>query len=119
MTQMPKRKFTSPKPITKSQVTKIKAALKTRIEAMPEWLQEIINNNPDLILWDGLDTAVIGSAERCGMQTVLVYDYEKMADIFVKRDRMTREEAYDWINFNITGGYVGELTPMTFYPPLM
>lgn len=90
---------------------------KQRLAAMPEWLQEALEHDPDLILWDGLDEAIVATAERCGMGIVLVYDYEKMMKVFMDRDGMTQEDAMEWIDFNIVGAYVGQKTPITLYPP--
>ena len=32
-------------------------------------------------------------------------------EIFMKRDGMSGEEAVEWMDFNVTGAYVGEQTP--------
>jgi hypothetical protein len=47
---------------------------------------------------------------------VLVYDAEKIRDILVKRDGMTHEEAREYIEFNIEGGYLGIETPVLVWP---
>jgi hypothetical protein len=101
--------------LDKNEQRRCKAAWKKRIKAMPPWLQEFVEDNDGMILWDGLDKAIIGTAGRCGMSDVLVYDYEKMVQEFVN-DGMTDEEAVEWIDFNIVGAYVGEYTPLVFCP---
>ena len=68
-----------------------------------------------LILYDGLESARIGTAYRCGMDGCAVYDFEKLLSLFVTRDGMTEEEAGECIDFNIGGGYVGERTPFILY----
>jgi hypothetical protein len=62
-----------------------------------------------------LDHAIIGTASRCGMEPVLVYDYEKLVAAFVAMG-MEEDEAAEWISFNIEGAYVGPETPLIFYP---
>ena len=65
---------------------------------------------PGVLLADGLDEAFLGVS--CGFgPSKAVYDWDKCVDIFMKRDEMTREEAEEYMNFNVTGAYVGEQTP--------
>jgi hypothetical protein len=42
----------------------------------------------------------------------LVYDINKMRTILVERDKMTFEEAMDFLDHNVLGTYVGEQTPI-------
>ena len=58
---------------------------------------------------DGFDEAVIG-VEALKMR--LVYDINKMRTILVERDKMTFEEAMDFLDHNVLGSYVGEQTPI-------
>jgi len=58
------------------------------------------------------DAAIVGIADRTGMQTVVVYDTSKVIDILCERDGMDREQATEYYEFNILGAYVGERTPM-------
>jgi hypothetical protein len=46
----------------------------------------------------------------------LVYDAEKIRDILMKRDGMLHEEAREFIEFNIEGGYLGVETPVLVWP---
>ena len=64
----------------------------------------------------GLDEAIIGVGSRCGQKDVLVYDVEKVIEILMTRDGMTYEEAEEFFNFNIGGGWHGEETPMWVRP---
>ncbi len=90
--------------------------MKKKTKERPYWLQELAEGNPDMIVWDGFDNAIVGTATRCGMETVLIYNFEKMVKILVKRDKMDREMAVEYLEFNLVGCYAGELTPMTMYP---
>lgn len=67
----------------------------------------------ELIFFDpaSLDVAVVGVAERLGLGPVVVYDREKLLQAFVD-DGMDREEAEEWVSFNIDGAYIGDKTPL-------
>jgi hypothetical protein len=56
------------------------------------------------------DEAIIGVAERIGMEAVVAYDIDKIIEI-LSRD-MTDEEAIEYFDFNIIGAYMGERTPI-------
>lgn len=71
-----------------------------------------------MIKFDGYDEAIIGPAFIWRDQTtvgVLVYDAEKIREILM-RDDMTAEEAREYIEFNIEGGYLGIETPILVWP---
>jgi hypothetical protein len=71
-----------------------------------------------MIKYDGYDEAIIGPAStwRDGTTvTVLVYDAEKIREILM-RDGMDAEEAREFIEFNIEGGYLGIETPVLVWP---
>lgn len=80
-------------------------------------LEVLAAYNPQIITWDGFDAAIIGIADRCGQPALVIYDYEKMVRILVKRDGMTDEEAREYIDFNFTGGWAGEHTPICLRMP--
>lgn len=69
----------------------------------------------DLLLFDGLDNALIGHTYRKG-EFIAVYDYEKMVEIFMKEHGMSEEDAVEWIDFNVLGAWIGEQTPMIVFP---
>ena len=64
---------------------------------------------------DGLDAAIIGIGSRCGQPDIFIYDYNKCCDIFMERDGMTREEAMEFMDFNVVGAWHGEGTPIFLY----
>lgn len=70
--------------------------------------------SPDVALWDNLDDAIVGIAERDGL-AVAVYGYDRMVAAFVAREGWTEEEAVEWVDFNIVGAYVGPGTPLIDY----
>ena len=71
-----------------------------------------------MIKYDGYDEAILGPAmiwrDRQQVQ-VLVYDAEKIREILM-RDGMDAEEAREFIEFNIEGGYLGIDTPILVWP---
>ena len=64
---------------------------------------------------DGFDEAIIGYTRIAGRKDVLAYDYWKCIDILKERDGMSAEEAIEYMEFNVTCAYVGELTPAFIY----
>jgi hypothetical protein len=71
-----------------------------------------------VIKYDGYDEAIIGPASIWRESTqvsVLVYDAEKIREILM-RDGMDAEEAREFIEFNIEGGYIGIETPVLVWP---
>ena len=71
-----------------------------------------------MIKYDGYDEAIIGPALVWRNQQrvdVLVYDAEKIREILM-RDGMDAEEAREFIEFNIEGGYLGIGTPVLVWP---
>jgi hypothetical protein len=61
--------------------------------------------------WTGCDEAIVGLGHRCGCDTVVVYDYDKLVDVFIQQG-MEEEESIEWIDFNILGAWIGEDTPI-------
>ena len=68
---------------------------------------------------NGLDEALSGFARRCSQEDVLVYDFNKAVKILVDRDKMTEEEAVEYLEFNTVSAWVGEETPVFVYPMTM
>jgi hypothetical protein len=63
-----------------------------------------------LLFADGFDEAIIGVAERIGMEPVVAYDTNKIIEILSRE--MTEDEAVEYFEFNILGAYMGERTPV-------
>ena len=61
--------------------------------------------------WTGCDEAIVGLGHRCGCESVVVYDYDKLVDVFIQQG-MDEEESIEWIDFNILGAWIGEDTPI-------
>ena len=63
---------------------------------------------------DGFDYAIIGVGDSMYPQynSRIVYDYNMCEEVLQIRDGMTREEANEFMEYNVTGAYVGPLGPM-------
>lgn len=72
-------------------------------------LDIIKEENPEAIVLDGLDSAILGIIRRCSSETVLVYDRNKIIEIL--STDMSEEDADEYISFNIEGAWMGESTP--------
>lgn len=75
-------------------------------------------HDEEFLFADGFDNAVMGIASRAGQPDVVAYDYKRCVQILMERDDMTEEEAFEYMEFNVVGAFVGEKTPVfiTFLP---
>ena len=66
--------------------------------------------NPDAVLWDGLDEAIIGVSS----EGKAVYDVRMLESIVWRNNKkhITPDEAKEWVEYNILSSYVGEYTPI-------
>ena len=72
----------------------------------------IIEYNEEALLADGFEEAFLGVSEVFGRPPLATYDKEKCIDILVERDGMTYEEAVEYFEFNVSGSWVGDSTPI-------
>ena len=70
--------------------------------------KRILDIDPQAILWDGLDEAIIGITE----EGVPVYDIHQMEIIIMKQHEWEWEDAAEWVEFNILRAYMGDRTPI-------
>jgi len=79
--------------------------------------------SPDAILYDDCDSALIGTARLYREEKwveLAVYSYESLVEHFknefAKDDDTTadeaEEQAMEWVDYNIAGGYLGIYTPL-------
>ena len=87
--------------------------------------EKISEYNENALLADGFDDAIMGIVNQSGTGKYLVlYDSDKCIEIIVnqlKKDGVEPSESYDLhiiavehFEFNVSGGYVGENSPMFF-----
>ncbi|QDP63085.1 MAG: hypothetical protein GOVbin2277_12 [Prokaryotic dsDNA virus sp.] len=72
-----------------------------------ETLEEL---NPEAILYDGFDDAVVGMIARCGTEPLALYDREKCIEILMAKGA-SHEEAEDYFCYNVEGCWAGPHTP--------
>lgn len=62
---------------------------------------------------DGFDSAIVGITEhQPGRGRLVAYDVDRMVSVLMKRDKMTQEEAEEFLEFNTFGSWVGDGTPV-------
>ncbi len=66
--------------------------------------------NPDALLADGLESALVGHVQIHPGPIVALYDRRLCVEAMVS-DGSTYEEAIEYLSFNTFGAYVGENTP--------
>ena len=83
--------------------------------ALPEPPIDARKMEDELLFADGFDEAVLGIGRRAAQPEVVAYDYEKCVLILMDRE-MTEEEAREYMEFNVVGGFVGDRTPIFIEP---
>lgn len=66
--------------------------------------------NPDALLADGFDEALLGTMENSAGNCVAVYDADRCVTVLAKD--MSHEEASEYFEFNVRGSHVGENGPV-------
>ena len=74
---------------------------------LAEWA---LDADIEVLKADGFDDCCIGVIERCGCPPILCYSTEKIIDQLVT-EGMNHEDAREHFSFNISGAWMGELTP--------
>jgi len=64
------------------------------------------------ILLDGLEAAIIGVTDEFGTGRRVLYSKDKILQILQERDGMDLDEAEEFFDYNIIGGYFGEQNPV-------
>ncbi len=70
--------------------------------------EDIAMYNPDAVMWDGFDEAIIGMTTNGHV----VYDISKIHELLMANSDMTLDDAIDYAEYNILCAYVGEFTPV-------
>ena len=76
--------------------------------------EHIADINPNALFADGFDGAIAGY-EANGF--CCVYDYDKCMEILMNGqpegyEGMTKQEAHEYMEFNVISAYVGDFTPI-------
>lgn len=77
-----------------------------------EITETLADLNPEALLADGFERALIGYTANYHHPHVAIYDARKCIAILVRRDGMTEDEAEEFLSLNTLGAYVGENGPL-------
>lgn len=95
--------------------------LRERINAFAD---RFFPDDHGIILYDGFDEALVGFGASFHNLPCAIYNYEKCIDLIMKNDSacefqesdesdfITYDDAVEYFEFNVIGGYVGEQTPI-------
>lgn len=84
-----------------------------------EVLVQLSETNPEAVVADGFDAAVVGIARRCGQPDLAVYSVSKCISILMERDGISYDDAADFFESNVSGAWWGEMTPIWLYDEQM
>ena len=72
----------------------------------------VTNGQETEVLWAyGFDEAIVGIGTQAGMDLV-IYDFGKCIKILMTRDKMTEEQAEEFMQFNVTSAHAGKAMPV-------
>ena len=72
---------------------------------------ELAEEYPELLLADGFEAALIGVGTQFNTE-LAIYDFDKCVSVLMERDGMEEDEAVEFLEFNTTGAWVGNNTPV-------
>lgn len=75
-------------------------------------LEEIMEMNPEAMIIDGHDNAIIAMVVQHGSPPLVLYDPNIVIDNLMVNDGMEYDEAAEWFAHNIECAYIGKNTPM-------
>ena len=81
---------------------------KDRNNRLDELKETIAEYNPEALLADGHDHAIMGYST----DGRVIYSLNMVIEGLIEDSEMTYEDAVEFFNFNIGGAYVGEYTPI-------
>lgn len=71
----------------------------------------LVDVDEEIVCADGFDDALLGYVTQFNRGPMALYDYDKCVKILMERDGMSDEEAIEFMEFNVTGAWVGDRTP--------
>ena len=80
-----------------------------------KWVED---NDEETMFADGLDDAIIAiSRDSLTGKYRVVYDVARIVQVLINDQGMEEDDAYEYMEFNIIGAYVGEMTPIWAFLP--
>lgn len=76
-----------------------------------EILDRLLEINPQAVIIEGLDEAIIGYTQNNGFPNVAVYDTELCVSL-LSSNGMSLEDAVDYFEYNVLGSHFGENSPI-------
>ena len=73
--------------------------------------EELAALNPQALLADGLDDALIGWGMQATKMPVAIYNYDKCVEILIN-EGSSQDDAIEWMEYNVTNAWYGEGTPI-------
>jgi hypothetical protein len=62
---------------------------------------------------EGFDDCVVGIGSRMDNDVpIIIYDYDKCVKTLAEKNSMSLEDAMEYMDFNVTGAWLGDGTPM-------
>lgn len=72
--------------------------------------------NPEALLADGLERALVGYGAQYSKPVLAIYDAEKCVRVLMEDNDWSREEAQEYFEFNTACAWMGENTPIFMTP---
>lgn len=70
--------------------------------------------NPEALMLDGFDAALVGIAFRNGQPALAVYDYSACIRVLMAQG-LSQDEAVEHFEFNTMGAWLGPMTPIILH----
>jgi hypothetical protein len=84
--------------------------MKLKIAKSDEIISVLEECNPEAIMYDGFDDALVGMIARAGTEPLALYDRRKIIDLLIGHG-LSNEQAENYICYNIEGCWAGPHTP--------
>ena len=75
-------------------------------------IEKVSEINPEALLADGFNDAIMGMCMQFGQLPIVAYDYDKCLKILQERDDMSRSDAVEYMEYNVIGAYMGLYSPV-------
>jgi len=79
---------------------------------MNNFKEDMAALNAEALLADGLDEAIVGWGLQAAKLPVVIYNYDKCVEIFMRDNDWDYEGAIEWMEYNVVSAYMGEGTPI-------
>jgi hypothetical protein len=73
-------------------------------------IETLAEENPEALLWDGFDDALIGVVRRACKPPLALYSASKCVEV-LSSGGMDEDEAREYLDFNTFCAYMGDHTP--------